>query len=60
MKKEEMTMNSKWHLYTSVSKSIIRIVGCGFAVGLQSITVLGVGLVLAEILGILEELKDER
>ena len=53
-------MNSKWHLYISLAKSIIRIVGCVIGIILGSWIIAIVGIIIAEILGILEEIKDER
>lgn len=53
-------MNSKGHLYISLSKSVIRILGCGVAMRNESIGVLAMALVLAEILGMVEELVDKR
>ena len=53
-------MNSKGHLYVSITKSAIRIVAGVGAVMTGSIKVLAVGIVLAEILGVVEELVDFR
>ena len=53
-------MNSKWHLYTSILKSIIRIVGAGIAIIFSQWIILAASLIMAEILGVLEEIKDER
>ncbi len=53
-------MNSKWHLIISLVKSVIRMVSCVVAVITWNVTVLAVGLLIAEALGVLEELKDER
>jgi len=53
-------MNSRWHLYISLIKSIIRILACIIAVVCKSFKFLAIGFGLAEGLGILEELKDER
>lgn len=53
-------MNSLWHLIISLIKSAIRIISGILSVKLQSLEILAIGLILAEILGIIEELKDER
>lgn len=53
-------MNSKWHLIISISKSIIRIVGCGIGIATKSIKIIGGSIITAEILGIAEELGDKR
>ena len=48
----------KMHYYISLVKSGIRIAGCVGAVVLQSITLLAVSFLLAEVLGILEEVIE--
>jgi hypothetical protein len=53
-------MNSKWHLYISIIKSVIRILSCIISVVSGKFEYLAIGLGIAEGLGILEELKDER
>lgn len=53
-------MNSKWHLITSILKSVIRIVGCIIGVCLKSVSIVGGSIVIAELLGIAEELGDKR
>lgn len=53
-------MNSKWHLYVSIFKSFIRMFGCVLALVLNSWAVIAVFFLVAEMLGVLEELKDER
>lgn len=53
-------MNSKWHLYISFSKSIIRITGCVLGILLNSLIILATAFGIAEVLGILEEIKDNR
>lgn len=56
-------MNSKWHLISSILKSILRIAGCIYVFlnpTSNGIKVLAVLFALAEILGILEELGDKR
>ena len=58
-------MNSKAHLYISLVKSVIRI---GSAIGalicrqspVLAIVVLSVGIMVAELGGVLEELGDKR
>ena len=53
-------MNSRWHLYISLVKSTIRILSCIISILTKKFTFLAIGFGLAEGLGILEELKDER
>ena len=53
-------MNSKGHLFISLGKSVIRIVGGIVALVKKSIVPLAVGVIVAEIGGVLEELVDER
>jgi hypothetical protein len=53
-------MNSKWHLYISIIKSVIRILSCIISVIVGKFEYLAIGLGIAEGLGILEELKDKR
>lgn len=53
-------MNSKGHLYISFAKSIIRVLGGIVAFTTSSIKPLAIGIIVAEIGGILEELVDER
>lgn len=53
-------MNSRWHLYLSIAKSGLRIGSCVFAIVYSDWWVLCIGLGLAEILGILEEIGDDR
>jgi hypothetical protein len=53
-------MNSLWHLYISVAKSIIRILSCFISVIFGRFEYLAIGFGIAEVLGILEEVKDER
>ena len=48
----------KMHYYISLVKSGVRIAGCVVAVMLQSITILAISFLVAEILGILEEVID--
>ena len=53
-------MNSKGHLFISVSKSIVRIGSCVWSLISGKVTPLAVGFLGAEVLGILEELVDKR
>lgn len=53
-------MNSKFHLYVSIIKSVIRIAGCVFALFFSNVIILAGFFLLAELLGIGEELGDER
>ena len=53
-------MNSKFHLIISYIKSIIRIVACGLALSQSSWCVAVVGLIVAEVLGLVEEIGDKR
>ena len=48
------------HMNVSFVKSTIRMLGCILGILLQSITVLGFLLLLAEVLGIIEEVVDKR
>lgn len=53
-------MNSFGHLIVSISKSILRIGSCVLAYGTDSVKYLAIGFLIAEILGIAEELVDKR
>ena len=53
-------MNSKWHLYISFIKSAVRIIACALSLILQSLTALAAGMLIAELLGVLEEVGDKR
>lgn len=53
-------MNSKGHLFISLGKSTIRIVGGIIALAKKSVAPLAIGIIIAEIGGVLEELVDER
>jgi len=57
-------MGSKGHFYSSMSKSVIRIVACFAALVVADITkdiaILAGGFLVAELLGIAEELADKR
>lgn len=53
-------MNSKGHLFISLAKSAVRIIGGIVALASNSVIPVAVGVVVAEIGGILEELVDKR
>lgn len=53
-------MNSKGHLFISLAKSAIRVVGGIVALIKKSIAPLAIGIIIAEVGGVLEELVDER
>lgn len=53
-------MNSKGHLFISLGKSAIRILGGIVALAKNSVIPQAVGVIIAEIGGVLEELVDER
>lgn len=53
-------MNSKGHLIISLAKSAVRVAGGIVALTTKSIIPLAVGVIVAEIGGILEELVDKR
>lgn len=53
-------MNSKGHLFISLGKSSVRVIGGIAALMKKSVIPLAIGLIIAEIGGILEELVDER
>jgi hypothetical protein len=53
-------MNSQWHLLISVAKSITRISGCVVALIYKEWSLLAISFLIAEVLGVLEEVKDER
>lgn len=53
-------MNSKGHLFISLGKSAIRIIGAIVALIKKSVVPLAIGVIVAEIGGVLEELVDER
>lgn len=52
--------NSKGHLFISLGKSAIRIIGGIVALVKKSVVPLVIGVIIAEIGGVLEELVDER
>ena len=53
-------MNSKGHLYISLGKSSIRIIGGIVDLVKKSVIPMAIGVIVAEIGGVLEELVDER
>lgn len=53
-------MNSKWHFVVSNIKSTVRIIGCIIAILTKSIGLFATFFLIAEVLGILEELGDKR
>lgn len=53
-------MNSKGHLFISLSKSVIRVIGGIMTLITGSITPLAIGVIVAEVGGVLEELVDQR
>lgn len=53
-------MNSKGHLFISLGKSAIRVIGGVAGLIRRSVVPLVVGIIIAEIGGVLEELVDER
>lgn len=53
-------MNSKGHLIISLAKSAIRVVGGIVALAAKSVVPLVVGIIVAEIGGVMEELVDKR
>ena len=53
-------MNSKFHFFVSIAKSTIRVMGCIGAWALNSVPILAIFLLFAELLGVLEELGDKR
>ena len=53
-------MNSKGHLLISLAKSIIRVVGGIVTLTTGSVVPVAIGVIIAEIGGVLEELVDKR
>lgn len=53
-------MNSKFHLWVSVLKSTVRIVGCIGTLKTGNVWYMALMFLFAEYLGILEELGDKR
>ena len=52
-------MGSKGHLIISLIKSVIRMIAAGFLLP-TPYWIVGAGFIIAEVLGILEELVDKR
>jgi hypothetical protein len=53
-------MKSKGHLLISLIKSVIRIISCVIAYLMHTWEVIAIGFVIAELLGVIEELVDKR
>ncbi len=53
-------MNSKGHLLISLAKSTIRVIGGIATLATGSVVPVAVGVIIAEIGGVLEELVDKR
>ena len=53
-------MNSKGHLLISLAKSVIRVVGGIVTLTTGSVIPVAIGIIVAEIGGVLEELVDKR
>lgn len=53
-------MNSKGHLFISLGKSAIRVIGGVITLINGSVIPLAISIVLAEVGGVLEELVDKR
>lgn len=53
-------MNSLGHLLISIGKSIIRMGSCIWTIVSGTVLPIAIGFLIAEILGILEELVDKR
>lgn len=53
-------MNSKGHLIISLAKSAIRVVGSVITLSTNSIVSLAIGIIVAEVGGVLEEIVDKR
>ncbi len=53
-------MNSKGHLLISLAKSVIRVIGSIITLINKSVIPLALGIVVAEIGGVLEEFVDKR
>lgn len=53
-------MNSKGHLIISLAKSAIRVVGGVVTLVTKSIMPMAIGVIIAEIGGVMEELVDKR
>ena len=53
-------MNSKGHLIVSLVKSAIRVIGVMITLTTDSVIPVAIGIIIAEIGGVLEELVDKR
>ena len=53
-------MNSKGHLLISLTKSAIRVIGSIVTLTSGSVIPVAIGIIVAEIGGVLEELVDKR
>ena len=53
-------MNSKGHLLISLAKSVIRVIGGIVTLTTGSVVPAAIGIIVAEIGGVLEELVDKR
>lgn len=53
-------MNSKGHLLISLAKSVIRVIGGAITLATGNIIPLAIGIILAEVGGVLEEIVDKR
>ncbi len=53
-------MNSKGHLFISLAKSAVRVIGGIVTLSKHSIIPLAIGVIVAEVGGVLEELVDQR
>jgi hypothetical protein len=53
-------MNSRWHLIISNLKSSIRIISAIFSIVYFNWLIIAYGFIIAEILGIIEEIGDKR
>lgn len=53
-------MNSKGHLIISLAKSFVRVIGAIATLVTKSVIPVAVGIVVAEVGGVLEELVDKR
>ena len=53
-------MNSKGHLIVSLVKSAIRVIGAIVTLTTDSVIPVAIGIIIAEIGGVLEELVDKR
>ena len=53
-------MNSKGHLLISLAKSVIRVIGGVITLTFGSVIPVAIGIIVAEIGGVLEELVDKR